>query len=156
VLFECTGLSPSDSPENHTGIEDSVGAPPLAAESRDSEIAVSDTAAVPRSARKRNLQLLVFGESSVPRQRRRNKNRGRSETKRSPLKNFKTILLRPLNSSTARSVLMALKRKQILLLMPANDPQSSQMLFRMHLLFVNSGHSSWCVLCLCSYPWFRR
>jgi hypothetical protein len=68
--------APATSPENHTAIEDSADAPPLAVESRDSEISVPDTAAVPRVARKRNLQQAFLGESSVPHQRRRNKNRG--------------------------------------------------------------------------------
>lgn len=63
------------SPEKHTAIRDSADATPLAAESSDSEIAVSDTTAVRRVPRKRNLQQAFLGESSVPQQRRRKKNR---------------------------------------------------------------------------------
>jgi hypothetical protein len=43
--------APASSPEKHTAIEDSADATPLAVESRDPEIAVSETAAVPRVAR---------------------------------------------------------------------------------------------------------
>jgi hypothetical protein len=64
---------PSTSPGKHTAIEDSADAPPLAAETSESEIAVTDTAAVTMVARKRNLQQAFLGESSVPQQRRRAK-----------------------------------------------------------------------------------
>jgi hypothetical protein len=67
--------APATNPENHTDIEDYADAPTLAEDSSDSEIAFSDTAAVPRVARKRNLQQAFLGESSVPQQRRRKKNR---------------------------------------------------------------------------------
>jgi hypothetical protein len=54
--------APATCPEKHIAIEDSADAPPSAAESRDSEVAVSDTAAVPSIARKRNLQQAFLGE----------------------------------------------------------------------------------------------
>jgi hypothetical protein len=62
--------------KTNTAIEDSADAPTLAAESRDSEIAVSETTAVPKVARKRNIQQAFLGESSVPQQRRRQKDMG--------------------------------------------------------------------------------
>ena len=67
---------------------------------------------------------------------------GWSDTKTIQLKNLNTILLHPLNQATVRSVLIAFKMETISLLVPVDDPPSSQMLFRMHLLFVEKSGDS--------------